>query len=263
VNYIGIDVHKRESQLCILGDDGNVLSERRIRTERARFAGALGDQPRARIVLEAATESEWVAQCLEGLGHEVIVADPNFAPMYAQRSRRVKTDRRDARALADAARLGAYRAAHRTSPARRPLRMQLTVREALVRTRARYISLIRALLRREGLRVRTGTAAGFLQRREALSLPPAVAAELAPLAALLPPLTDQIAAANARLAQPAARQGGLNEWSHPRPGRGAGSTTPCLAAAESRLVDGAPAPAASPSMRRRVSTRLTGARTEG
>jgi transposase len=39
-----------------------------------------------------------VARCLEALGHEVIVADPNFAPMYATRTRKVKTDRRDARA---------------------------------------------------------------------------------------------------------------------------------------------------------------------
>jgi transposase len=34
------------------------------------------------------------------LGHEVIVADPNFAPMYATRSKKVKTDKRDARTCA-------------------------------------------------------------------------------------------------------------------------------------------------------------------
>jgi transposase len=43
----------------------------------------------------------------------VVVADPNFAPMYATRTRKVKTDRRDARALAEACLLGAYRPAHR------------------------------------------------------------------------------------------------------------------------------------------------------
>jgi transposase len=48
------------------------------------------------VLVEASTESEWVARHLETLGHEVIVADPNFAPMYATRSRRTKTDRRDA-----------------------------------------------------------------------------------------------------------------------------------------------------------------------
>ena len=57
---------------------------------------------------------------LEGLGHEVVVADPNFAPMYATRTRKVKTDRRDARALAEAGLLGAYRPAHRLSFAKTP-----------------------------------------------------------------------------------------------------------------------------------------------
>jgi len=47
-----------------------------------------GERPSARILLEASTEREWVARHLESLGHEVIVADPNYAPMYALRSRR-------------------------------------------------------------------------------------------------------------------------------------------------------------------------------
>jgi hypothetical protein len=51
-------------------------------------------QPRsqARVLLESSTESEWVARILEGLGNEVVVADPNYAPMYSRRSRRIKTD---------------------------------------------------------------------------------------------------------------------------------------------------------------------------
>jgi hypothetical protein len=55
--------------------------------------------------------SEWVARHLESLGHEVIVADPNDAPMYANRSRRTKTDTRDARTLMDACETGAWRLA--------------------------------------------------------------------------------------------------------------------------------------------------------
>ena len=53
MDMIGIDLHRRESQLCILA---------------------------------ASTESEWIALCLEPLGHAVIVAEPNYAPMYATRS---------------------------------------------------------------------------------------------------------------------------------------------------------------------------------
>ena len=52
---IGIDVHKKQSSIS-------------IRTERSRFAAMLGGRPRARVLIEASTESEWVTQCLEGLG---------------------------------------------------------------------------------------------------------------------------------------------------------------------------------------------------
>src|SRR5499426_1796204 len=114
VDHVGMDVHKKDSQLCILSEDGE-LREQRIPTEAGRFRDVLGSRPPARILIESSTESEWVARCLEALGHEVIVADPNFAPMYATRSRKVKTDRRDARALAEGCVLGAYRRAHRLS----------------------------------------------------------------------------------------------------------------------------------------------------
>jgi transposase len=98
---IGLDLHKRESQLCILHPDGTI-EERRINTSHERFTAVFGALPSGRVLLESSTESEWVARHLEQLGHEVIVADPNFAPMYATRRRRTKTDRRDAHALMEA-----------------------------------------------------------------------------------------------------------------------------------------------------------------
>ena len=78
MDHLGIDVHKKDSQICILTEAGELIAQR-IRTEPQRFAAVLGDRPRARILIEASTDSEWVARCLESLGHEVIVADPNFA----------------------------------------------------------------------------------------------------------------------------------------------------------------------------------------
>jgi transposase len=169
---IGIDVHQRESQVCIVDEDGHVLLERRVRTRGERFAALRDGRDRARVVLEASTESEWVAQALEALGHEVIVADPTLAPMYATRSRRVKTDRRDARTLADACRLGAYRGTHRPSAAQRTVRAQLAVREALV-----------------GPRVQTRPRSATQERL------------VAPLVALLGPLNRQLAALEAQLAR--------------------------------------------------------------
>ena len=191
MEHIGMDVHKKESQLCILAEAGELI-ERRIHTEPERFAAVLGDRPRARILIEASTDSEWVARCLEDLGHEVIVADPNFAPMYATRTRKVKTDRRDARALADACLLGAYRPAHRLSDPQRHVRGRLLVRDALVRTRTRYISLVRALLRQHGYRVPSGSAEAFLRRVRTLALPGRLLSQIAPLLAVMPHVNRQL-----------------------------------------------------------------------
>ena len=101
MDHIGIDVHKNECQVCIRTETRQLV-ERRVRTDRDSFAKWLGKRNKARILVESSTESEWVARCLEEARTRVIVADPNFAPMYAQRSRKVKTDRRDARVLCEA-----------------------------------------------------------------------------------------------------------------------------------------------------------------
>ena len=185
---IGIDVHKKESQLCIITEVGEVV-ELRIRTERGRFAEVLGKRPRAKVLMEASTESEWVARCLEELGHEVVVADPNFVAMYGTRTRRVKTDKRDARALADACMSGNYRKAHRTSETRRQIRAQLAVRDSLVRGRAKHLVLMGSLVRQQGLRVTTGTADHFLERLDRVELP-------STLKAMLQPLVDAVKALN-------------------------------------------------------------------
>lgn len=121
MDFVGIDLHKTSSQICILSEGGELI-ERRIKTTRASFHEVFADRPAARILVEASTESEWVACHLEQLGHEVIVADPNFAPMYATRDKRIKTDKRDARALCEACRLGTYHHAHRTSERQRKVR---------------------------------------------------------------------------------------------------------------------------------------------
>src|SRR5947209_4771784 len=200
MDFIGFDLGKVASQVCITTEDGELI-ERRIKTDREHIYELLGSRPPARILIESGTESEWVARYLEELGHEVIVADPNFASMYATRSRKVKTDKRDARTLAEACRLGAYRPAHRTSDEQRHVRAQLAVREAMVRTRSRYISLVSTLLRRDGLRIHnSGYTPTFLKRLAQLDLSDSLRAEIAPLVLLLQSLNEQIKQADQQLA---------------------------------------------------------------
>src|SRR5699024_8372838 len=59
MEFIGIDVHKRDSQVCILAEGGEVVLEQRLRTQRERLAELLGKRPKARVLLVASTESEW------------------------------------------------------------------------------------------------------------------------------------------------------------------------------------------------------------
>lgn len=101
MEHAGIDLGKRESQVAIVTEAGELV-EKRLRTERERLRRSFVDRPKSTVLMEASTISEWAARLLEDPGHEVVVADPKYAPMYAQRSRRVKTDKRDAQALAEA-----------------------------------------------------------------------------------------------------------------------------------------------------------------
>ena len=73
MDHIGIDLHKRERQICLLAEGGELI-ERRIRTEPQRFAELLGERATAQVLLESSTESEWVARCL---------ADPVVVPSWA------------------------------------------------------------------------------------------------------------------------------------------------------------------------------------
>jgi transposase len=195
MEYGAIDLHAKESQIRIIDGDGTLVFERRIATTRARLTDVFGERAPLRILLESGTGSEWVAQHLEGLGHVVVVADPNYAPMYGQRTRRIKTDRRDVAALAEANRLGVYRGAHRVSAPQREVRRRLRVREQLVHVRRQTINLLRAQLRSEGVRVPTGGAETFAARFLTSDVSAAARAAMAPLLELLAalaPLLGQV-----------------------------------------------------------------------
>jgi len=185
MEYGAIDLHTKESEIRIIDEDGTVRFERRMATTRERLTAVFGRRQPMRILVESGTGSEWVAQHLETLGHQVVVADPNYAPMYGARTRRIKTDRRDVAALAEANRRGLYRAAHRVSTAQRDVRRRLRVRDQLVHVRRQAINVLRAQLRSDGVRVPTGAAETFAARFERSAVSSAAREAMAPLLELL------------------------------------------------------------------------------
>ena len=132
------------------------------------------------------------ARCLEELGQEVVVADPNFAAVYGTRTRWIKTDRRDVAALAEANRTGIFRPAYRVSAAQRAIRQRLLVRDQLVRTRTQLINVLRSQVRAHGRRMPTGAAETFGKRFAALDLPAPVREALRPLTQLDTSMSRQL-----------------------------------------------------------------------
>jgi transposase len=195
--YGAIDLHARMSQIRVIDAAGQVLRDVRVPTSSAALIGAFRDVGAVRILLESSTESEWVAQALEAAGFVVIVADPNFAPMYGERHRKVKTDRRDAAVLADANRRECYHPAYRRSATQRTMQQRLKARRLLVGARTGVISETRAILRQLGLRLGAGGSADIARRLTRLALPPAVERLLAPLARIVTTLTQEIAVLDA------------------------------------------------------------------
>jgi transposase len=141
-----------------------------------------------------------VAQTLEAAGHTVVVADPNYAPMYGEVRRHVKTDRRDVRALAEANRRGWYRATHRRSAPQRAQQQVLRSRRQLVEMRTGAISVVGSLLRQEGYRLPSGSAAQVSARLARLPLSAALATTLAPLQTVIETVTRELATIDAHLA---------------------------------------------------------------
>ncbi len=197
--YGAIDLHMRFSQIRVLDETGTVMREQRIPTTRERLLKAFEEWRPARILLETGTASEWVAQALEDVGHDVIVADPNYAPMYGDLQRKVKTDRRDAAALAEANRRGWYRPAHRRSAMQRVTQQWLRTRRQLVRMRSGAAALVRSLVKQEGYRVPPCQPERLPAHIAALALPAALMGALAPLTRVIGTTTGEIAALDGQL----------------------------------------------------------------
>ena len=173
--YGAIDLHMRYQPDSDRrrGRAGVVRDRARGRRARERLRRRVSPESgRCGFCSRPGTESEWVAQALEEAGHAVVVADPNFAPMYGEVRRRVKTDRRDVAALAEANRRGWYRPAHRASPAQRHTRQVLRSRRLLGADAHRDDLATAVGAAASGLAAAAGQQRGVVPRRlDALALP--------------------------------------------------------------------------------------------
>lgn len=167
--YAGIDVSLEASSVCVVDGAGKIAREAKIASEPAALIGwfaALGPDL-ARIGLEAGPLSQWLYAGLKRAGLAVELLETRHVRAALQ-TMPVKTDRNDARGIAQLMRLGWFRPVHCKSVAAQETRALLTARK-LVQSKLYDIEMsLRGILRGFGLKVGATTPKHFARRIEEL-----------------------------------------------------------------------------------------------
>jgi len=148
--WVGVDLHRRRSQIAIIDQDGELALSRRIVNDPATFTELLGDPDGTHVAIEAPYGWEWLAELLEEAGYDVHLAHPLRTRAIA--AARVKTDAVDAKTLAHLLRTGLLPEAYIAPPELRDLRELLRHRAVLTRMRTAVKNRVHALLARQGIR---------------------------------------------------------------------------------------------------------------
>ena len=126
----GLDVSVKETSVCIVDDTGKIVREVKVVSEPEMLLGVLKNPGYhfKRIGLEAGPLSQWLFSALAEAGLPVICVETRHmrAVLTAQIN---KTDRNDARGIAQMMRVGLYRPVHVKTLRSQKLRMLLTHRK--------------------------------------------------------------------------------------------------------------------------------------
>jgi transposase len=188
---VGVDLGDQWSHYCILGLQGETLTEGQLRTtaqEVGEFFQALNA---ARVVLEVGTHSAWIRDVLCSCGHEVLVANPRL--MEGSKRRKRKNDRIDANKLARLGRVdpqSLHPIEHRSKEVRQDL-VIIRAREVLVAARTELINATRGLVKSMGTRLPKCSSPSFAQKVEE-TVPVEIRDALLPLVRMTAALSDCI-----------------------------------------------------------------------
>ncbi len=151
MNYCGIDLASKSSDICIVNEKGKVLRRRAVDTESSDIGKALDGFGQLKVIIEASPLAEMVARIIEAHGHIAVIIDARAAKNLMSAMK--KTDRRDAQTLAEIGRCGWYVEVHKKSAEARQMRSILQARQALLKSNKALGASIRGLLRSHGIRL--------------------------------------------------------------------------------------------------------------
>jgi transposase len=168
-HYAGIDVSLEYSSVCIVDAGGKIVREDRVASDPAALIawfGSLGFGL-TRIGLEAGPLSQWLYAAMRDAGLPVELLETRHV-RDAFKAMPVKSDRNDARGIAQLMRLGWFRPVHCKSMEAQETRAVLTARK-LLQTKLRDVEAsLRGILRGFGLKVGKTTPRRFAERIQEL-----------------------------------------------------------------------------------------------
>jgi transposase len=192
--YIGIDLHKQFFQASAMTAAGDRMWETRFpRTDGGLALFRARCNPGTAIAVEASGPTWAFVDAMAGTGSAICVVDPRKTRLKAGFA--AKTDRLDARRLADARRRDSVVSVDVPPPAIRELRELCRGRHQVVRLRTRLAQTIRALLLRMGVAdvpVRQVFSARGLAWLETVDLPPDAGASLRRLRHMLTAIQAEV-----------------------------------------------------------------------
>jgi transposase len=168
--YVALDVSLQKIAVCILTASGRVAIEAEVASEPGALIAFIRTKaPHAvRIGLESGPTSPWLWHSLKSAGLPVACMDARHAHA-ALSVRPTKTDRNDARGLAEMVRMGWYREVQVKSLGAHESMALLGVRRRLVDMRVEIDGQIRGILKTFGLVVGRGNKGAFAQRARMLT----------------------------------------------------------------------------------------------
>ncbi len=154
--YAGLDVSLELTSVCLVDATGEVVREAKVASEPEALVRFMCEQqlPVARVALEAGPLSQWLHAGLVEAGFDAVLLETRHVKA-ALSAMTVKTDRRDARGIAQLLRLGWYRPVHAKSASAQEVRSLLTARKLIQAKLLDIESGIRGVLRGFGLKVGT------------------------------------------------------------------------------------------------------------
>jgi transposase len=164
-HYAGIDVSLECSSVCVVDASGKIVREAKVASEPEALIGWFGaiGLALARIGLEAGPLSQWLYATMKQAGLAVELLETRHVA-DAFKAMPVKSDRNDARNIAQLMRLGWFRPVHCKSLAAQEVRAMLTARKLVQAKLLDIENSLRGILRGFGLKVGKTTRTRFADR---------------------------------------------------------------------------------------------------